>query len=155
LAEVYGMIAVAAMQGRLGKEDEGEKTLGLALDLALPDGLILPFAENGDLLGGILGRALSRSWKEKRPAVLALKDRFTRGKEALLQRRRIEGIPGGLTFREHEVARRAAEGQSNREIAEALFLSENTVKHHLKTIFRKMEVDSRRALKEALRSFHP
>ncbi|HOU32171.1 MAG TPA: LuxR C-terminal-related transcriptional regulator [Synergistaceae bacterium] len=155
LAEVYGMIAVAAMQGRLGKEDEGEKTLGLALDLALPDGLILPFAENGDLLGGILGRTLSRSWKEKRPVILALKDRFTRGKEALLQRRRSEGIPGDLTFREHEVARRAAEGQSNREIAEALFLSENTVKHYLKAIFRKMEVDSRRALKEALRSFHP
>ena len=35
------------------------------------------------------------------------------------------------------------------------FLSENTVKYYLKSIFRKLEIGSRRDLKEALRKTHP
>ena len=49
----------------------------------------------------------------------------------------------GLTPRESEVAAFLAEGLSNREIADALCLSEHTVKSHLKSIFRKAGVVSR------------
>jgi two-component system, NarL family, response regulator LiaR len=49
----------------------------------------------------------------------------------------------GLTQRESEVAAFLAEGYSNREIADALFVSEHTVKTHLKAIFRKAGVASR------------
>ncbi len=49
----------------------------------------------------------------------------------------------GLTVRESEVAAFLASGLSNREIADALFISEHTVKSHLKSIFRKAGVASR------------
>ena len=55
-----------------------------------------------------------------------------------------------LTGRELEIARLAAQGYRNSEIAQTLHISENTVKSHLKIIFRKLGVDRRNYLKEAL-----
>ncbi len=48
-----------------------------------------------------------------------------------------------LTAREHQVARIAAEGATNREIAQALFVSKKTVETHLGHIYRKLDVSSR------------
>ena len=49
----------------------------------------------------------------------------------------------GLTLRESEVAALLGRGLSNREIAVALFISEHTVKSHLKSVFRKTGVGTR------------
>ncbi len=49
----------------------------------------------------------------------------------------------GLTLRESEVCALLGDGLSNREIAKALWISENTVKTHLKAIFQKTAVSSR------------
>ncbi len=49
----------------------------------------------------------------------------------------------GLTARESEVAALLAEGLSNHEIADSLFISEHTVKSHLKSIFQKTGATSR------------
>jgi len=48
-----------------------------------------------------------------------------------------------LTERESEVVTFLATGKSNRDIADAMILSENTVKTHLKSIFQKIGVSSR------------
>lgn len=49
----------------------------------------------------------------------------------------------GLTKRELEVLRALAEGKSNKQIARALWLAEQTVKFHLTSIYRKLEVQGR------------
>jgi len=49
----------------------------------------------------------------------------------------------GLTPREHEILGLIAEGLSNREIAERLFVSENTVKTHSSRVFDKLGVSRR------------
>jgi ATP/maltotriose-dependent transcriptional regulator MalT len=54
-------------------------------------------------------------------------------------------LPGGLTERECEVLRLVAAGRTNRQIAEALVLSEHTVARHLSNIFTKLAVSSRTA----------
>jgi DNA-binding CsgD family transcriptional regulator len=51
-----------------------------------------------------------------------------------------------LTVRETEVARLAAQGKSNREIAEALFIGERTVETHIAAIFDRFDLTSRRQL---------
>lgn len=56
----------------------------------------------------------------------------------------LEGpIPFGLSPREVEVLQLVADGLSNAEIAERLFLSPRTVHHHVSHILNKMGVDSR------------
>jgi anti-anti-sigma factor len=49
----------------------------------------------------------------------------------------------GLTQREADVLALLAEGHSNREIADTLFISEQTAKSHLRTIFPKLGVTNR------------
>ena len=49
----------------------------------------------------------------------------------------------GITPREHEILGLIAEGLSNREIADKLFVSENTVKTHSSRLFDKMDVSRR------------
>lgn len=60
--------------------------------------------------------------------------------------------PAGLTKRELEVLSLLVEGLRNREIASRLFLSEKTIDHHVSSILRKLEVESRgQAAAEAAR----
>ncbi|WNJ20555.1 response regulator transcription factor [Pontibacter sp. G13] len=60
-----------------------------------------------------------------------------------------------LTPREREVLEQLCQGKSYKMIADALFISEDTVRHHLKNIYRKLQVNSKseaviKALKERL-----
>ena len=48
-----------------------------------------------------------------------------------------------LTPREHEILFLVAQGQTNRQIAEALVIAENTVKNHIKNLLEKLSLDNR------------
>jgi DNA-binding NarL/FixJ family response regulator len=50
---------------------------------------------------------------------------------------------GPLSPREREVAALIAEGRSNRQIADALVISERTAEHHVESILSKLRLDSR------------
>jgi RNA polymerase sigma factor (sigma-70 family) len=50
-----------------------------------------------------------------------------------------------LTEREREVLDLVAQGKTNKEIAEALVITTNTVKRHLKAIFAKLDIHTRSA----------
>ena len=54
-----------------------------------------------------------------------------------------------LSRREKEVARLAVKGYTNSQIAEELFISVETVKRHMSTIFEKLGIESRRQLMES------
>ena len=56
----------------------------------------------------------------------------------------------GLTRRELEIARMAASGMTDRDIAGSLVVSVRTVETHLRSAYRKLNIGSRRALAEAL-----
>ena len=65
------------------------------------------------------------------------------------RRRAISGIEA-LTPSERRVAEMGAEGLSNREIAQALFLSVRTIENQLRQVYLKLGIGSRRELPDAL-----
>ena len=65
-------------------------------------------------------------------------------------RKRAAAAHGGLTPQEVQIARLARSGLSNPEIAAELFLSPRTVQYHLGNVFTKLEITSRRQLRQAL-----
>jgi DNA-binding CsgD family transcriptional regulator len=65
-------------------------------------------------------------------------------------RQRVNGGGASLTLQEREVARLAATGLSNREIAARLYVAPRTVSAHLYRIFPKLGITSRAALRDAL-----
>ena len=83
----------------------------------------------------------------------ALPDRARRLRQTLgSPLRRTTAYGEALTERETAVLNLLAEGRSQREIATSLFISHNTVKTHLKSVYRKLGVTSRDAAVEQLRS---
>ncbi|MDG9711411.1 helix-turn-helix transcriptional regulator [Streptomyces sp. DH10] len=53
-----------------------------------------------------------------------------------------------LSSREREVAQLVGKGRTNREIADALFVSTKTVEYHLRNIFNKLDLRNRRELRD-------
>ncbi|MDN5685209.1 MAG: AAA family ATPase [Brachybacterium sp.] len=62
-------------------------------------------------------------------------------------RRRTEHTYDHLTMQEMHIARQVATGATTKEVATRLFLSPRTVDAHLRNIFRKLEITSRRQLR--------
>jgi DNA-binding CsgD family transcriptional regulator len=58
--------------------------------------------------------------------------------------------PASLTPSERRIAELAATGQSNREIAHALFVTPKTVEYHLRNAYRKLDIQTRGELAQAL-----
>ena len=115
-------------------------------------------------LGGALRHA-RRPTEARRPLLEALELAEICGAGALAERTRAEiyatgarprtsalhGV-GALTSSERRVADLAAEGLSNRDIAQALYVTPKTVEVHLGNAYRKLAIVSRRELPRALAS---
>jgi DNA-binding CsgD family transcriptional regulator len=102
----------------------------------------------GEVYGGLVaviftavGATLGLRWTRNKEVVVVREVRvrdsgpFALNADALRE--------AGLTPREHEILGLIAEGHSNREIGEKLFVSENTVKTHLARVFEKLGVARR------------
>ncbi len=139
--QISGLLIAAAAQRRLGSADEAAGLLEQALALAEPDGAYRAFLDGGAAVrsamtvlipptsrhAGFAGRILERfDAQAPRPAGPA------------------DAVSVPLTDSERAVLRFLPSHMTNEEISQALFLSINTVKTHLRSAYRKLGVSSRR-----------
>ncbi len=127
-----------------GKEPRAVNMLGEALELAEPDGFIRLFVDEGAPMAQLLFEAASQGvmpdYTARLLAAFDAEKQKSQNKPSLsLAQPRIEP----LSERELEVLKLIAQGLSNRQIGERLFLALDTVKGHNRRIFDKLQVQSR------------
>ena len=117
--------------GQQWKPGAGEN--GGSLTLELEDGLAHRL------------RRLARTWRQAPEALAA--ELLARGLEQQALRAHAEAVLDTLTPREQQVAWQALRGRTNRQIAEALFISSETVKTHIRHVLEKFGVRSKADLR--------
>jgi LuxR family transcriptional regulator, maltose regulon positive regulatory protein len=136
---IAALLAAVVAHRRLSQSGEATESLSAALALAEPDDAYGPFLAAGLPVRSALTALISPSSRFARFASRIL-DRF----DGRLAR------PAGaqpavlLTDSELAVLRFLPSHMTNQEIAEALFLSINTIKTHLSSVYRKLGVANRR-----------
>jgi two-component system NarL family response regulator len=110
--------------------------------------VLTTFDHDEDIYAGLRAGAKAYLLKDAQPEELFRCIRAVRAGEAYLQPKvaaklaqRVQEEP--LTEREVQILKLLAEGKSNRAIGQALFITESTVKSHLKSLFVKLDVTSR------------
>jgi DNA-binding NarL/FixJ family response regulator len=122
LEQAHALTDLGAALRRASRRTEAKELLARALDLA----------------AGCGARAL---------AARAREELITAG--ARPRRERMSGVPA-LTASERRVAQMAAAGMTNREIAQALFVTMKAVALHLTHVYEKLNISGRTQLPEAL-----
>jgi LuxR family maltose regulon positive regulatory protein len=156
LALLEGLLPAAEAEGRVGVTIEtlalralaqwrrGDRTTAMtslehALRLAEPEGYVRLFADLGLPMARLLQEAHSRAVIPDYVAKL-LK---VFGNMDWSRANRDGGLPEPLTDREQEIVKLVAAGLTNREIAERLVISAETVKKHVANISDKLGVSNR------------
>jgi LuxR family maltose regulon positive regulatory protein len=139
-ADVQGWVVDALARDAVADHSGAAASLERALDFAEPGGVRSALLDFGRSLQPLLDRQLRRGTAH-RALVGELLD-------ALGGTRRTRSpapvVVEPLSPREQTVLRYLPTMMSNQEIASELFVSVNTVKTHLKAIYRKLDVDDRR-----------
>lgn len=146
------LVLQALAHAAQGDESEALEKLVEALAMAEPGSFIRPFLDLGSEMADLLERLVKQNPTLKyAQQILAafgngmtetLKDRSD-GQNRLRSSSSDETLIEPLSNREIEVLRALEKGGSNNEIAERLYISPETVKRHLSTIYRKLEVKNR------------
>jgi LuxR family maltose regulon positive regulatory protein len=137
--KVSALVTAAVARRRLGQADEAADQLGYALTLAEPHGLYRPFLDGGSAARSAL-TVLIRPANQGAAVAARILQRF----DTRPARQPDAPVPVPLTGSELAVLRFLPSHMTNQEIAESLFLSINTVKTHLRSVYRKLGVTTRR-----------
>jgi two-component system NarL family response regulator len=110
--------------------------------------VLTTFDHDEDIYAGLRAGAKAYLLKDVQPEELFRCIRAVHAGEAYLQPKVAAKLAQRmheetLTEREVQILRLLAEGKSNRAIGQALFITESTVKSHLKSLFVKLDVTSR------------
>ena len=122
-----------------GEIDQALTALERALSLAEPEGYVRTFVDEGAPMGKLLRQAIAQGI-----AVDYVSKLLAALENEMKDERRMTELVEPLSERELEVLRFLTTHLSSTEIAEELFISVNTVRSHIKNIYGKLDVHTRR-----------
>jgi LuxR family transcriptional regulator, maltose regulon positive regulatory protein len=141
-------VILALLRARaVADRDEGMKYASVAVEMASADGLLQTVASEAEEVIDLVEQA---AWR-------APEEWLDRLRRASAETRTLDA-PGGpeliepLTARERDVLRFLPSRLTVREIADELYVSVNTLKFHLRVIYRKLGVNSRAEAAEMART---
>lgn len=146
VSAIYLALTIATGYINSGHWDKAEYYFRYARSLAEPDGIIAPFAEFRCLLSGLVEKCLRTENPTDYKRILELSNVYL--KNWIYVHNALTGntVSDKLTPTEFNVAMLAARGTANGEIALMLGLSVHSVRSHLRNIFNKLNIDSRKQL---------
>ncbi|MBQ8432670.1 MAG: hypothetical protein IJX28_07275 [Clostridia bacterium] len=150
LAELYLRLICASIYYYSGNRTQAIRHLDRAITLALPDRLYGVLAEHRRMLDSLLDERLGAVDPEAVDKVQDLYQDFIVGFAKLRGYIQNRSIDTTLSVREREIAKLAAFGMSNAEIAERLHLSLASVKQTVRTAIYKTGVENKAALATVL-----
>jgi LuxR family maltose regulon positive regulatory protein len=155
VASVLEILVLRALaQDAQSDQASAISTLERALVLAEPEGYIRLFVDEGPPMLGLLRLAYRRGIVPEYTASLLETFSGQRTTDLPLSSSPSSMLAEPLTEREHEVLELLLEGASNREIAQRLVVSVNTVKRHVYNLCGKLGVRSRSQAIIRARSLH-
>jgi LuxR family maltose regulon positive regulatory protein len=144
--EIRYLVMMALAQHALGNTQAALDTLHLALSVAEPEGYVRLFVDEGQPMADLLEFAVTQNIAPGYAAKLlaafpesVLRARATSQKPPV----KTKLLPEPLSEREIEVLHLMAEGCKYQEIAEKLVVSINTVRHHTRNVYSKLNVNNR------------
>jgi LuxR family maltose regulon positive regulatory protein len=147
LAQVYIYICEAAALTRIGRQPDALVSLRRAIDLAAPDGIVMPFVENGEYIEELLAELQTAG---PQPDFIAgIRELYPPVAEkwrTIAAKLSGSGGKPRLTEREAAVAELVAAGLSDKAVGKKLNIAEVTAKKALHRAYRKLGVSNRAAL---------
>jgi LuxR family maltose regulon positive regulatory protein len=149
------MPLLALAYEKLGRHDEALDMLKKAVELANSGGWVRPFVELGTPMADLLKQLLKKTvhldqidvilnairYEQSNVPQASGQDGYTPSSHDHTQ---ATSLIDPLTFREQETLKLMLERKYNKEIAETLGISLETVKTHIKHIFQKLDISNRR-----------
>jgi LuxR family maltose regulon positive regulatory protein len=143
-AQLRTMILAAIAHHANNDMENARQVLGEALALAEPGGLIRTFVDEGEPMRLLLGRMNApREGGRMKEYIHRLLAAFGMREDIHPSSLILHPLVEPLSARELQVLQLIAQGLSNREISERLFLALSTVKGHSRIIFDKLQVHNR------------
>ncbi len=148
LSLIYIHIYIAAANYQIHRVNDGKFAVKKALDFAMADRVYMPFVENYEYIKPLLEEVMVEGlYQQEIQTILKIAKPY-RGSIDHIKSQYFANSKPVLTDREKEIAMLASTGMTNKEIGIQLFISTNTVKMALKSIFTKLSINNRALLKQ-------
>jgi LuxR family transcriptional regulator, maltose regulon positive regulatory protein len=129
------------LRAQMQPETGSQADMMQAIELAEPEGFIRTFLDEGPAIAHLLKRL--PDFPKYRTYIHLLLRAFGEVNSSAVSTPKDETLIEALSDRELEVLRLIAQGMKYEEIAEALVITLNTVRFHVKQIYRKLDVNNR------------
>ena len=131
------LILQALARQALGNTKQALTLLRRALDLAEPEGYVRLFVDEGACMAALLKHFNTSQYAQQLLEAIDVNTAAPAADETVTK------LVEPLSHKEHKTLQLLISGLSNKEIAEQLYVSPNTVKTHLRNIYDKLRVNNR------------